>query len=50
MSKTEYKMKLKHQFEVGRRLQKVGLFEAANESRNKARILLQSYKRHFGSG
>ena len=49
MSKTEYKLKLKHQFEIGRRLQQVGLFEAATESRTKAQILLQSYKRHFGN-
>ena len=49
MLKAEYKTKLKHQFEIGRRLQQVGLFEAAAESRTKARILLHSYKRHFGN-
>jgi len=47
MSKTECKMKLKHQFEIGRRLHRLGLFAAATESRTKARILLQIYKRHF---
>jgi hypothetical protein len=40
-------MKLKHQLEIGRRLQHVGLFAAAAESRTKARVLLQIYKRHF---
>jgi hypothetical protein len=47
MSKAECKMKLKHQLEIGRKLQNVGLYEAAAESRNKAEILLQTYKRHF---
>jgi hypothetical protein len=47
MSKTECKMKLKHQLEIGRKLQQVGLFAAAAESRTRARILLQSYKRHI---
>ena len=47
MSKTECKMKLKHQLGIGRRLQQVGLFAAAAESRTKAHILLQIYKRHF---
>jgi hypothetical protein len=47
MSKVECKMKLKHQLEIGRKLQNVGLYEAAAESRNKAEILLQTYKRHF---
>jgi len=47
MSKTECKMKLKHQLEIGRRLQQLGLFAAATESRTKAHILLQIYKRHF---
>ena len=47
MSKTECKIKLKHQLEIGRRLQQVGLFAAATESRTKAHILLQIYKRHF---
>ena len=47
MSKTECKMKLKHQLEIGRRLQQLGLYAAATESRTKAHILLQIYKRHF---
>ena len=47
MLKAECKMKLKHQFEIGRRLQQLGLFAAATESRTKAYILLQIYKRHF---
>jgi hypothetical protein len=47
MLKAECKMKLKHQFEIGRRLQQQGLFAAATESRTKAYILLQIYKRHF---
>jgi hypothetical protein len=47
MTKAECKMKLKHQLEIGRRLQEVGLFTAAVKSRNKAQILLQVYKRHF---
>jgi hypothetical protein len=47
MSKTECKMKLKHQLEIGRRLQQLGLYAAATESRTKAQILLQIYKRHF---
>ena len=47
MSKTDCKMKLKHQLEIGRRLHQLGLFEAAAESRTKARVLLQIYKRHF---
>jgi hypothetical protein len=47
MSKTECKMKLKHQLEIGRRLHQLGLFAAATESRTKARVLLQIYKRHF---
>jgi len=47
MSKTECKIRLKHQLEIGRRLQQLGLFEAAAESRTKARVLLQIYKRHF---
>jgi hypothetical protein len=47
MTKVECKLKLKHQLEVARRLQEVGLYEAATESRNKAQILLQTYKRHF---
>jgi hypothetical protein len=40
-------MKLKHQLEIGRRLQQLGLFAAATESRTKAQILLHIYKRHF---
>jgi hypothetical protein len=47
MTKAECKMKLKHQLEIGRRLQQAGLFTAATESRHKAQILLQVYKRHF---
>jgi hypothetical protein len=47
MSKTECKMKLKHQLEIGRRLQQLGLFAAAAESRTRAYVLLQIYKRHF---
>ena len=47
MSKTECKMKLKHQLEIGRRLQQLGLFAAATESRTRAQVLLQIYKRHF---
>ena len=51
MLKAECKMKLKHQLEIGRRLHRLGLFAAATESRIKARILLQIYKRHFaGAG
>lgn len=48
MSKTECKIKLKHQLEIGRRLYQLGLYAAAAESRIRARILLQIYKRHFG--
>ena len=47
MTKTECKVKLKHQLEIGRRLQQLGLLAAATESRTKARILLHTYKRHF---
>ena len=47
MLKTECKMKLKHQLEIVRRLQQLGLFASAAESRTKAYILLQIYKRHF---
>ena len=47
MLKAECKMKLKHQLEIGRRLQQLGLFAAATESRTKAHILLNIYKRHF---
>jgi len=49
MTKTECKVKLKHQLEIGRRLQQLGLFAAATESRTKSRVLLQSYKRYFGN-
>ena len=47
MTKEECKMKLKHELGIGRRLQEVGLYWAATESRHKAQILLQAYKRHF---
>jgi hypothetical protein len=47
MTKAECKMRLKHQLDIGRRLKKVGLYAAAVEARNKAQILLQTYKRHF---
>jgi hypothetical protein len=47
MTKAECKMKLKHQLEIGRRLQEVGLYTAAVKSRNQAQVLLQAYKRHF---
>jgi len=47
MLKAECKMKLKHQLEIGRRLQQLGLFASATESRTKAYVLLQIYKRHF---
>jgi hypothetical protein len=40
-------LKLKQQLELGRRLKEAGLFAAATESRNRAQILLQAYKRHF---
>ena len=47
MTKEECKIKLKHQFKIGRRLQEVGLYAAATASRNKARTLLHTYKRYF---
>ena len=47
MSKTACREKLKHQLEIWRRLQQLGLFAAATESRKKAHVLLQIYKRHF---
>lgn len=47
MTKAECKMKLKHQLEITHRLEEIGLHTAAFESRNKAQILLQAYKRHF---
>jgi len=50
MTKVECKSKLKHQLEIGRRLKNAGLYEAATESRNKAQIFLQAYKRHLPVG
>ena len=50
MTRVECKMKLKHQIEIGRRLEKAGLYEAATESRYKAQILLLTYKRLFLDG
>jgi hypothetical protein len=50
MTKEECKTKVKHQLKIRRRLQEVGLYTAATESRNKAQILLQAYKRHFLEG
>ena len=47
MSKTDCKMKLKHQLEITRRLQQLGLFAAATESRTNAHVQLQIYKHHF---
>jgi hypothetical protein len=47
MLQAECKIKLKHQLEIGRRLQQLGLYAAATESRARARILLHIYKRHF---
>jgi hypothetical protein len=47
MTKSECKMKLKRQIEIGHRLEQVGLYTAAMESRNKALVLLHSYRRHF---
>ena len=47
ISTTEYKKKLKHQLEIWRRLQQLGLFAAATESRKKAHVLLLIYKRHL---
>jgi hypothetical protein len=47
MTKEECKAKLKHQLKIGRKLQEVGLYMAATASRNKARIFLHAYKRHF---
>ena len=47
MSKTDCKIKLKHQLEIGRRLQQLGMLAAAAESRTNAHILLQIYKRQF---
>lgn len=47
MNKTECRTRLKHQFEIERRLRQVGLFAAAIEARNKALVLLQIYRRNF---
>ena len=47
MSKTACREKLKHQLEIWHRLQQLGLYAAATESRKKAHVLLQIYKRHF---
>jgi hypothetical protein len=47
MNKTEYRSKLKHQLEIGRRLEQVGLYTAAAESRRKAQVLCQMYRRHY---
>jgi hypothetical protein len=47
MTRTECRTKLKHQLFIGRRLQQAGLFTAAAESRRKALVLLQIYKRHY---
>lgn len=45
MNKAEYRTKLKHQLEIGRRLEQVGLYTAAEESRRKALVLFQIYRR-----
>lgn len=45
MNKTEYRTRLKHQLEIGRRLEQVGLYTAAMESRKRAMVLLQIYRR-----
>ena len=45
MNKGEYRTKLRHQLEIGRRLEQVGLYTAATESRKKARVLFQIYQR-----
>ena len=47
MNKTEYRSKLKHQLEIGRRLEQVGLYTAATESRKKAQVLFQIYRRQL---
>jgi hypothetical protein len=47
MNKTECRTRLKHQLEIGRRLEQVGLYTAAAESRKRALVLLQIYKRNF---
>jgi len=47
MSKMEYRSKLRHQLEIGRRLEQVGLYTAAMESRKKAQVLFQIYRRQL---
>jgi len=47
MTKEECKTELKHQLKMARRLQEAGLYTASIASRNKARILLYSFKRHL---
>jgi hypothetical protein len=47
MTRDECKLKLLHQLEIGRRLEKAGLYTAAIESRHRAQVLLRAYKRHF---
>jgi hypothetical protein len=47
MTKTECRTKLKHQLEIGRRLQQAGLYTAAAESRKKAVVLLHGYRNHY---
>jgi hypothetical protein len=45
MNKAEYRTKLKHQLEIGRRLEHVGLYTAATESRKKAQVLFHIFRR-----
>jgi hypothetical protein len=40
-------MRLKHQLDMSRRLERAGLYAAAIEYRTRARILLESYKHNF---
>ena len=47
MTRREYRIKLKHLLNIGHRLDEAGLYRAAIESRHKAQILLQAYKRNF---
>lgn len=47
MNRKECVTRLKHQLEIERRLQQVGLFSAAIESHKKALVLFQIYRRHF---
>jgi hypothetical protein len=47
MSKVECKMKLKHQLDISRRLERAGLYAAAIEYRNRAWILLKTYKHNY---